>query len=314
MAEHFGKGWERKSFCLWRVGWAKDCSVQPGGLAFCLARPPRFFTKRKFTLPSNFAIPIFTFVMERGKLLNKKITELVNEDHLLAHVLYSFGIPFYEYPTQTLQQVCLEKGLAAERVEKELALPNENFHQADLPLFSYRIDLIIEYLKHAHYLFIKHKLPFINKLVQSFKANHQGYEVVEKDLKILFPLFMEDFIHHIYEEEDTLFRYIHKLERAQQGRYHTARLYHAMEKYSLQQCALEHEVHDDEMIGIRKMTKDYFLTPDAPLHVKVIYSELIQFEKNLQHHARIENEILFPKAMMLESQVKVAFFERAKWN
>jgi len=50
------------------------------------------------------------------------------------------------------------------------------------------------------------------------------------------------------------------------------------------------------------------------LHVKVIYSELIQFEKNLQEHARIENEILFPKAMLLENQVKIAFFEKTKWN
>ncbi len=252
--------------------------------------------------------------MEPGKLLNKKIAELVNEDHLMAHVLYSFGIPFYEYPTQTLKQVCLEKGLATERVEKELELQNEGFHQADLPLFSYRIDLIVEYLKHAHYLFIKQKLPFINKLVQGFKADHADYERVEKDLKTIFPLFMMDFIHHIYEEEDTLFNYIHKLERAKEGRCHPARLYQAMERCSLQQCALEHKAHDDEMVGIRKMTKDYFLAPDAPLHVKVIYAELIQFERALQIHARIENEILFPKALLLESQVKTVFFEKTKWN
>lgn len=259
-------------------------------------------------------MPYIYHCMKPGQLLNKKITDLVSKDHSLAHILYSFGIPFYEYPTQTLKQVCQEKGLAAERVEQELGSPNENFHQADLPLFSYRIDLIIEYLKHAHYLFIKHKLPFINRLVQHFKADHPDYQQVEKDLKILFPLFMEDFINHIYEEEDTLFKYIHKLDRARQGRYHTSRLYSAMEKYSLQRCAMEHEAHDDEMAGIRKMTKDYLLTPGAPLHVKVIYCELMQFEKNLQEHARIENEILFPKAMLLESQVKAAFFEKAKWN
>jgi len=252
--------------------------------------------------------------MEPGKLIAKKITELINQDHLRAHVLYSFGIPFYDYPTQTLEQACREKGLAVEPVARGLESPHENFQQADLPLLSYPIDLIIEYLKHAHYLFIKHKLPYIGMLVQNFKADHPAYDAIEKDLKILFPLFVEDFIHHIYEEEDTLFKYIKSLERAAQGLYHPSRLYQSMEKYSLQECALEHEAHDDEMAGIRKITKDYFLTPDAPLHVKVIYTELIQFEKNLQIHARIENEILFPKAMMLESQVKNSFFEKAKWN
>ena len=87
-----------------------------------------------------------------------------------------------------------------------------------------------------------------------------------------------------------------------------------MEKHSLQKCALEHEAHDEEMRGIRKITKDYYLATDAPLHVKVIYNELIQFEKSLKVHAQVENEILFPKALALESEVKKKFFEKAKLN
>ncbi len=48
--------------------------------------------------------------------------------------------------------------------------------------------------------------------------------------------------------------------------------------------------------------------------MKVIYNELKEFEKSLITHARIENEILFPKAMGLESKVKKSFFELAKSN
>ncbi|MBS1680987.1 MAG: iron-sulfur cluster repair di-iron protein [Bacteroidetes bacterium] len=252
--------------------------------------------------------------MDSRSLKDKKIIELVDQDHFFAHILFSLGIPFYEYPNQTLAQVCRAKGLVPERIERGLELSLQHYKEEDLPLISCPIDLIIEYLKHAHHLFIKHKLPFINNIVQNFKAGCKEYESVEKDLKILFPLFMEDFIHHIYEEEDTLFKYIKSLERALQGRYNPTRLYRSMEKYSLQQCATEHEIHDDEMAGIRKITKDYYLTADAPLHVKVIYAELVEFEKSLQAHARIENEILFPKALLLESRVRAEFFERAKMN
>ena len=39
-----------------------------------------------------------------------------------------------------------------------------------------------------------------------------------------------------------------------------------------------------------------------------------RFEKSLITHARIENEILFPKAMALESKVKHSFFENVKFN
>lgn len=252
--------------------------------------------------------------MEKIALKSRRISDLVDQDKVRAHVLFYFGIKFYEYSEQTLEQVCQERGLSVEAVVRELENPGENFKEADLPLMSYPIDLIIEYLKHSHFLFVKHKLPYIGRLVNSFKANHQAYESVEKDLKILFPLFLEDFIHHIYEEEDTLFKYIQLLEKASRSKYNPSHLYQMMEKSSLQQCAIEHEAHDDEMEGIRKITKNYHLTADAPLHVKVIYAELQMFEKSLIVHARVENEILFPKAMALESEVKKQFFAKARYN
>jgi regulator of cell morphogenesis and NO signaling len=186
--------------------------------------------------------------------------------------------------------------------------------EADLPLVSYPIDLIIEYLKHSHFLFIKHKLPYIARLVESFKANHDDYLSIERDLKIVFPLFVEDFIQHIYEEEDTLFNFIQALERAAKGKYVPTKLYWQMEKNAVQRFAMDHEAHDDEMKGIRNITKDYNLSAKCPLHIKVLYNELKAFEKSLITHARIENDILFPKAMMLENQVKKMLAEKIQYN
>ncbi len=252
--------------------------------------------------------------MSNSGLKGKRISELVDENSVHAYVLYYFGIKFYEYSEKTLEQVCVEKGLKVDQVLRELESPNENFQEADLPLISYPVDLIIEYLKHAHFLFVKHKLPYIAKLIESFQANNEAFDPIEKDLKSLFPLFIEDFIHHIYEEEDTLFSYIKLLEKASKGKYNPSQLYYQMERNSLQRFAMEHEAHDDEMAGIRKITKNYQMGAGAPLHVKVIYDELIAFEKTLKTHARIENEILFPKAMLLENQVRKIFEERVKFN
>ena len=252
--------------------------------------------------------------MGQAELKYRRIGELVDQNNIRAYVLFYFGIKFYEYPEHTLEEVCKEKDLQLDQLVRELESPAENFKEADLPLISYPIDLIVEYLKHAHFLFIKHKLPYITKLVESFKANHKSYDLIERDLKVVLPLFVEDFIHHIYEEEDTLFTYIRLLDRASRGRYNPSELFYKMERNSLQRFAIEHEAHDDEMEGIRKITSDYHLSSDAPLHVKVIYSELGQFEKSLQTHARIENEILFPKALALENKVKESFFEKVKLN
>jgi regulator of cell morphogenesis and NO signaling len=251
--------------------------------------------------------------MSKVALKDTRISELVDRNYVHAYVLFYFGIRFYEYSELTLDQVCQQRGLKVDQVIREMEAPS-HLQEADLPLVSYPTDLIIEYLKHSHFLFIKHKLPYIARLVESFKANHEDFRTVERDLKIVFPLFVEDFIAHIYEEEDTLFSYIQALERAAKGRYLPTKLYYLMEKNSVQKFAMEHEAHDDEMEGIRNITKDYTLTPQAPLHVKVLYNELKGFEKSLITHARIENDILFPKAMALESKVKTSFFEKAKLN
>lgn len=251
--------------------------------------------------------------MDKIEFKDKQISELVDQNYVHAYVLFYFGISFYEFPEDTLEQACVKKNLKVEQVIKELESPTY-LKEADLPLVSYPIDLIIEYLKHSHYLFIKHKLPYIARLVETFKANHEDYAHVERDLKMVFPLFVEDFIQHIYEEEDTLFSYIQTLERASKGNFNPAVLYYMMEKNSLQKYAIEHEAHDDEMEGIRKITRNYTITAATPLHIKVIYNELKDFSKSLSTHARIENEVLFPKAMALENKVKRSFFNKIALN
>ena len=247
-------------------------------------------------------------------LKDKLIADLVDENYVHAYVLFYFGIHFFDYSEQTLAEVCKERGLKVEQVVRELESPT-HLSEADLPLVSYPIDLILEYLKHSHFLFIKHKLPYIKRLIEDFKIIHpDDYLSVEKDLKIVFPLFVEDFIEHIYEEEDTLFSYIRTLERAAGGKYNPSKLFFLMERNSIQKFAMEHEAHDDEMAGIRRITKDYLITSKTPLHIKVLYNELKDFEKSLITHARIENEILLPKAMVIEAKVKQSISDRIKFN
>src|SRR5690606_26886763 len=151
--------------------------------------------------------------------------------------------------------------------------------EAELALGGYPIDLIIEYLKHAHFLLIKHKLPYIARLVESFRANHADYTNLEKDLKLVFPLFVEDFIHHIDEVEDTLFTDVRLLERAVREKCRPSRIDDPLERVCIHMVAVEDDAQDDEMEGIRRITRNYTVEPRAPLDIKVMLHELKEFEK-----------------------------------
>lgn len=231
-----------------------------------------------------------------------KITDLIEKNYVFASVLYYFGIAFYEYSEQTLEQVCQERGLSMQSVINSLESVSR---EGDLPnLNQLPVEVIIEYLKHTHYLFVKHKLPYIARLISSLDAKESISSSAAEDLKFIFPLYTEDFIQHIYEEEDTLFSYILQLNKALSGNFNPGKLFYMMENHSVEHYAVEHDSHDDEMKGIRHITNNYAVNKNTSLLVKVVYQELQSLENELITHAKVENEILFPKALMIEKEVK----------
>jgi len=236
---------------------------------------------------------------------NKRLVDLVSENTAYGSVLYQYGIGFYEYPKHTLEQVCLEKGLSLKQVVESLAEVGTQDSVPKLKLFAYPVDLIVAYLRHSHHIFIKQKLPYLSDLISHLPVACCACAPQINDLKFIFPLFAKDFIHHIYEEEDTLFSYVVELAAITQGKKAADnKLYFRLAKSSIQHYAVEHSTQDDEMLGIRQITRNYHITEKCSPHLKVLYAELKQFEQELKIHAAIENEVLFPKALMLEKQIR----------
>ena len=250
-----------------------------------------------------------------GLLQYQTINELVAEDYLRASVLYHLGVKFYQHRESTLTEVCKKHGLNLETVLKSLHSNSrsEDFEN-EVQLAAYPIDLILEYLTHSHHLFVKQRLPYIAQLIDALEEINPGYRSLALDLKQVFPLFVEDFIHHIYEEEDTLFSYIRLLTQFLTGEISVSKIYFSMEKNDIREFALEHEEHEHEMDGINQITNGYEYSDEADLHIKVLFDELGRFEKDLLSHAHIEDQILFPKALQLEKQVKFKFYEIMKQN
>lgn len=243
---------------------------------------------------------------------HQRIAELVDDNYAYAAVLYHFGIKFYDFDQETLEQACSARGLKVAQVMNGLESVYERSMEGLLPLATYPIDLVVAYLKHTHFLFIKERLPYLSKLIHSLRdADHS--EVV-KDLRFIFPLFVEDLIHHIYQEEDKLFSYILILHQAYRESNFPQQLYYNLEKYTIQDFAVHHSADDDDMAGIRNITHNYNVHRVSSLHLRVVYAELQRFERDLKVHASVENEILFPKALALEKQVKKALRERVSLN
>lgn len=232
----------------------------------------------------------------------RPIRELVEENYVFAAVLHYFGIDFFLYEQSSLEEVCKKFKINPQQLISELeswAAQKEPTHEE---LYLKPIEVLMAYLKRKHYFFVRQELPFLSNMISGITIEGE-YAGVLSDLRILFPLFVEDFIHHIHEEETTLFNRIKLLQEVEADVYALPDALKILENKPIATLSDQHEAHDDEMIGIRQLTHDYQLLPDSPTAIKVLYHELQVFEKELQVHAWIEDSLLFPKAIELEREV-----------
>ena len=232
---------------------------------------------------------------------NTRVFDVVSNDFKYAKALNSFGIDFYKHYDLTIDQICKEKGLSSNSIHGYRVAMDETFDLDVKTLESSPLNLVIEYLKHNHSYFIKNKLPYIKSLISSLSLENKKFNFF-KDLKFIFPLFYEDFVDHILEEEKYIFSYIQKLYHLEDSKSH-AKIFFEMKKISLKDIAKEHLEEDSEMAGIRGLTSDYSYENIENLHLKVIFQELQAFDKELEIHSEIENTILFPRALDLEKNI-----------
>ncbi|MDF2156964.1 hemerythrin HHE cation-binding protein [Algoriphagus sp. CAU 1675] len=240
--------------------------------------------------------------MQNGDKRNKVLVgDIVSENYVFAAVLHYFGISFYQYPTESLEEVCRKHKVNPNQLIAELESWADRKEPSAEELYLNPIELLVAYLKKKHYYFVRQELPFLSNLISGINPEPE-YASLMADLRIMFPLFVEDFIHHIHEEESRLFKRIELLQDIEEGHFAVHDALKILERDPVHLLADAHEIHDDEMEGIRKLTSNYSLSKEAPLAMKVLYHELQNFEKELITHAQIEDELLFPKAIELEKE------------
>ncbi len=245
----------------------------------------------------------------------QKIKDLVAENFAYASVLHFFGIKFYEVTEETLGKICRARSLDLPTVLRSLeSVAASQHHEVDYSLRDLPVDMLIGYLQKAHRSFIRHKLPYMTDIISNIEPSRFDEPEVAADLKFVFPLFAEDFVHHIYEEEKNSFGYIEKLKQAVEGQVSASQLFEQLNSHSIAAMQQEHLEDDDEMQGIRELTDNYRVEASTGLYTRVVYLELQAFEKDLMVHSGIENDILLPRAAELEAQAIELLRQKALLN
>lgn len=231
------------------------------------------------------------------------IGEFVAQDFRTAALFSKYKIDFCCKGNRTLEDVCQSKGLDIDFIENELNIILESKDGNSIDFKSWPIDLLIDYIEKVHHRYIEEKslvlFMYLDKLCRVHGNHHP--ELIE--INRLFTNSVEELAKHMKKEELILFPYIRKLVTASLTNQPIVKPHFGTINNPIAMLHHEHDTEGERFRTIAQLTNDYNPPSDACETYKVTFAMLKAFEDDLHKHIHLENNILFPKAIMLEERL-----------
>jgi regulator of cell morphogenesis and NO signaling len=175
--------------------------------------------------------------------------------------------------------------------------PALNFQQFTLP------DLITHILD-KHHVYTKEEMTRLDllfkKVISVHGENHpELYKAAES-----FARLCADLTPHMFKEERVLFPYIVALAGAAAANCEAPVPLFGTVANPVRMMMMEHDAAGDILRELRERTSDYSPPADGCFSYNTLYQALEAFEADLHQHIHLENNVLFPRAIELEEQLR----------
>lgn len=235
--------------------------------------------------------------------IEKTVGQMVAEDYRTAQIFKNHKIDFCCKGNRTLQEVADKNGLDKEVLLQELDEVQRN-SQTDQPDFNtWPLDLLIDYIEKKHHRYVEERIPilkqYLNKLCQVHGNKHpELFGIFEHFTGSAGELSM-----HMKKEELVLFPWIRKMVAGTADGKTLGPPQFGTVHNPIQMMMEEHDNEGERFRKIAALSGDYTPPADACNTYRVTFSLLQEFEEDLHRHIHLENNILFPKAEILEKKV-----------
>lgn len=247
--------------------------------------------------PDNWLVKI----QKNNSTIEDSIGELVAKDLRKAEVFKKFNIDFCCGGKKTLSQVCNDKQINIKDVESELEKLDSTSESVSQNYNEWSLDFLVDFIINTHHKYVKNSLPILLEYTAKVAKVH-GKEHLE--VVAIYDLFKEasdELNLHMMKEETILFPYIKQLVNEKNSVNEGCSF--GTVKNPIRMMEHEHDVVGNIFKTIRELSNDYTPPEDACTTYKLSYKKLEEFENDLHQHIHLENNILFPKSIKLESEL-----------
>ena len=247
--------------------------------------------------PNNWLVKI----QKNNATKEVSIGELVAKDLRKAEVFKKFNIDFCCGGKKSLSQVCNDKQINIKDVQSELEKLNSTTESASQNYNEWSLDFLVDYIMNTHHKYVETSLPIILEYTAKVAKVHGKEHIEVITIYDLFKEAAEELNSHMMKEENVLFPYIKQLVNEKNSVNEGCSF--GTIKNPIRMMEHEHDVVGNIFKTIRELSNDYTPPEDACTTYKLSYKKLEEFENDLHQHIHLENNILFPKSIKLESEL-----------
>lgn len=234
-------------------------------------------------------------------LLEKTVGEIVASNYRAADVFKKYGIDFCCGGGVGLSEICRRKSIKLADIENDLqSMTGQKDYSNDFD--RWQLDFLIDYIINQHHAYVMENIPqiiqYADKVAKVHGENHP--ETIEIN-RLFYEAAME-LDTHMQKEERILFPHIKQLVKAKKETASFPASHFGTVGNPIKMMEMEHETVGDIFKKIATLSDDYTPPLAACNTYRVLYAKLQEFETDLHKHVHLENNILFPKAIKLESQ------------
>ena len=233
------------------------------------------------------------------------IKDVVAEDFRSAAIFQKYGLDFCCGGARPIGEACSAKGFDPAELLLELDTMTGTPRNGMPKFNTWDADLLADYIVENHHRYVKDVLPAIGQHAEKVARVHGAHRPELVSVAEAFDRVARDLTAHMEKEEQVLFPYMKSLALSRRKGLVISSPAFGTVRNPIRMMEAEHVAAGDEMAEIRKLTGNYTPPMDACATYRVLFQELEAFEQDLHVHVHLENNILFPKAVALEAELRV---------
>lgn len=242
--------------------------------------------------------------VHRTHFASRTVGDVVAEDFRRGAVFKRFGIDFCCGGGKTVQAACEAKGVSYEALEAALLAPSPAEQAAgQVDPRAWDLAFLADYIVNVHHQYVRETLPVLRAFTSKVARVHGNGNPELVEIARLFDELAAEMEQHLLKEERVLFPYVKELAAARRGEAVDLRPPFGSVRNPIRAMEHEHDHAGALMAQIRTLSSDYTPPEYACNTYRAAFAKLEEFEEDLHRHVHLENNILFPRAEVLEEEL-----------